>query len=126
METPLDKVSMNLNRENWAALEEVAMILGMTPEFYLNEVVGRMLTEPFTKDKGRFVAEEAQHYSYATSRAAEAVADRINELSIVEHLNGGAESVFSADVSKSENGRFRLDIDALSNGEWNRVTRRVW
>lgn len=125
METPLDKLSMNLNRENWAALEEVAMILGMTPEFYLNEVVGRMVTEAFTKDKSRFVAEEAQHYSYATSQAAEAVADRINELSIVEHL-GGAESVFSADVRKGENGRFRLDIDFLNNGEWNRVTRRAW
>jgi hypothetical protein len=115
---------MNLNRENWAALEEVATILGMTPEFYLNEVVGRMVTELFTKNKARFVAEEAQNYSYATSRAAEAVADRINELSILEHL-GGAESVFSADVSKNENGRFRLDIDFLNNGEWNRVTRRA-
>ena len=58
------------------------------------------------------------------SRLAAAVADRINELSVVEHLSG-AECVFSADVSKSGNGRFRLDIDFLSNGEWNRVTRRV-
>lgn len=115
---------MNLNRENWAALEEVAVILGMTPEFYLNEVVGRMVTEAFIKDKVRFVAEEAQNYSYVTSRAAEAVADRINELSVMEHLNG-ADSVFSADVSQSANGRFRLDIDFLSNGEWNRVTRRA-
>lgn len=124
MEAPLEKLTMNLNRENWAALEEVAMILGMTPEFYLNEVVGRMVTDAFTKDKVRFVAEEAQHYSYATNRTAEAVADRINELSIVAHLCG-AECVFSADVNQSENGRFRLDIDFLNNGEWNRVTRRA-
>jgi len=116
---------MNLNRENWAALEEVAMILGMTPEFYLNEVVGRMVTEAFTTDKVRFVAEEAQNYTYATNRAAEAVADQINELSVVEHLNG-SESMFSADVQQSENGRFRLDIDCLNNGEWNRVTRRAF
>src|SRR5437762_1711224 len=102
-------VSMNLNRENWAALEEVAVVLGMTPDFYLNEVVGRMVMEPYTSDKVRFLSEEAQHYSYATNQAAEAVADRINELSIVEHLNG-SESVFSADVSKRENGRFRLEI----------------
>ncbi|MBW0001788.1 MAG: hypothetical protein JO015_22040 [Verrucomicrobia bacterium] len=115
---------MNLTRENWAALEEVAMILGMTPEFYLNEVVGRMVTDAFAKDKVRFVAEEAQQYSYATNRAAEAVADRINELSVVAHLCG-AESMFSADVTRSENGRFRLDIDFLNNGEWNRVTRRA-
>lgn len=124
METPLDQLSMNLTRENWAALEEVAMILGMTPEFYLNEVVGRMVTEALAKDKVRFVAEEAQHYSYATNRAAEAVADRINELSVLDQFRG-AESVFSADVSQSENGRFRLDIDFLNNGEWNRVTRRA-
>ncbi|MBV9490165.1 MAG: hypothetical protein JO069_10635 [Verrucomicrobia bacterium] len=111
---------MNLNRENWAALEEVAVVLGMTPEFYLNEVVGRMVTESYKRDKVRFISEEVQHYSYATSQAAEVVADRINELSIVEHLNG-SECVFSADVTKRENGRFGLDVDFLRDGTWNRV-----
>lgn len=115
---------MNLNRENWVALEEVAVVLGMTPDFYLNEILGRMVTEPYTSGKVRFLCEEAQHYSYATNQAAEAVADRINELSIVDHLNG-AESVFSADVRKRENDRFRLEIDCLQNGEWNRVTPRT-
>src|SRR4051794_11947474 len=103
---------MHLNRKNWAALEEVAVVLGMTPDFYLNEVVGRMVTEPYKDHKVLFLSEEAQHYSYATSQAAETVADRINELSIVDHLTGG-EAVFSADVTERENGRFRIEIDFL-------------
>ena len=115
---------MNLTRENWAALEQVAAVLGMTPDFYLNEVVGRMVTEPYNSDKVRFLSEEAQNYSYATNQAAEAVADRINELSIVDNLNGGT-CVFSADVTKRENGRFRIEIDCLRDGEWNRVTPRA-
>jgi hypothetical protein len=117
-------LSMNLNRENWTTLEEVAAILGMTPDFYLNEIVARTVTDALVSDKTGFLAAEAQHYSYATNGEAEAVADRINEISITDHLNG-SESIFSADVTRRENGRFQLRIDFLLDGEWNRVQPHV-
>ncbi len=108
---------MNVHRENWAALREAAAVLGMTPEFYLNDIISRVVTEACKRDKVGFLAEEAQQYSYTTREAADAVADRINELSIVDHL-GGSENVYSADVTLRDNGRFRLEIGLLRDGEW--------
>ena len=115
---------MHLNRENSAALEEAATVLGMTPDFYLNEVVGRTVAEAMGCDKASFLAEEAQFYSYSTDAEAESVADRINEISVMDHLNG-SESIFSADVTQRENGRFQVQVDFLFDGEWNRVQRRT-
>ncbi|HEY0793244.1 MAG TPA: hypothetical protein VGD78_19425 [Chthoniobacterales bacterium] len=113
---------MHLNRENSAAVEEAAAVLGMTPDFYLNEVVGRAVGEAMVCDKASFLAGEAQYYSYGTDAAAECVADRINEISVVDHLNG-AGSIFSADVTRRENGRFQVQVDVLFDGEWNRLQR---
>ncbi|MBV9491502.1 MAG: hypothetical protein JO069_17540 [Verrucomicrobia bacterium] len=104
-----------MHPENAAFLREVARLVGVTPEEFINLVFYAAFTAQASVP-GWFIS-FLKNLSLPDRASAERVADFINER-VAEELLEGRGCMITAEVSTLANGRFGIDAHVLYNGEW--------
>ncbi len=95
---------LKISKPASSILHELSAIFGVSAQEYAWRFLERKLLDLKDDVQGLalLAAEEAKYELYVTQREAEAVAERINELSMIESLEGKSQFTVSAEVIKRD------------------------
>jgi hypothetical protein len=95
-------MKLSLSQSASITIQETRILLSISAEKLIEQLIKSHLTDRLESEGTVFLSELAMMQKYSSHDEAEAVAERINERSVSESLEGTAEILVSAEVVEVE------------------------